>query len=169
MTTVIKTEVPPQSLLRKSLANATFYDAYAAPLGDEALSPAEIFIQVSRAAPRWASQLMSIRNRIARRIGLKDVGAMETATDKAAETYRVGDRLGIFRVFANTENEVLLGIDDRHLDVRVSVLKAQLDSDTSYVFSTMVHVHNWLGHLYMAPVGRIHPLIVKAMMRRAVV
>jgi hypothetical protein len=35
------------------------------------------------------------------------------------------------------------------------------------VVSTVVKVHNWLGRLYMAPVGQIHPLVVKALMRRA--
>jgi Protein of unknown function (DUF2867) len=60
---------------------------------------------------------------------------------------------------------LLLGIDDKHLDVRVSVFKDGR-SAPSYVVSTVVHVHNLLGHLYMVPVGRIHPLVVRAMMRR---
>jgi hypothetical protein len=102
-------------------------------------------------------------------IGLKDVGNMDAATDKSPDGYRIGDRLGIFSVFGKTENELLLGIDDKHLDVRVSVIKTRRDGVQNYVVSTVVHVHNWLGHLYMAAVGCIHPAIVRAMMRRAVV
>jgi hypothetical protein len=37
------------------------------------------------------------------------------------------------------------------------------------VVSTVVHVHNWLGRIYMVPVGRIHPFVVRAMMRRTAV
>ena len=109
---------------------------------------------------------MSIRNRIVRQLGLKDVGSMSGETRKAASEYRIGDRLGIFTVMGKTQDELLLGIDDSHLDVRVSVLKPSGNSSLNYVVSTVVHVHNWLGRIYMAPVGRIHPLVVRAMMRR---
>jgi hypothetical protein len=43
MTDVIETEVPTESKLRASLADADFYDAWAAPLRDAALSPTEFF------------------------------------------------------------------------------------------------------------------------------
>jgi hypothetical protein len=110
---------------------------------------------------------MALRNRIVRQIGLKDVGSMSDATDKAAESYGVGDKLGIFSIMGLTENELLLGIDDSHLDVRVSVLKARQSGAEQCVVSTLVRVHNWIGRVYMAPVGRIHPAVVKAMMRWA--
>jgi hypothetical protein len=118
--------------------------------------------------PAWVGTLMALRNRVVRQLGLKDVGAMHGATDKPAEAYRVGDRLGIFSIIGETENELLLGIDDHHLDVRVSVLKSERDGRPSYVVSTVVHVHNRLGHIYMAPVVRFHPLVVRSMMRRSV-
>jgi hypothetical protein len=169
MSLVTETTVPDQSALQPSLPSANFHDAYEAPLRNGTLTPTEIFLITSRATPRWVGTLMAIRNRIVRRLGLKDVGAMRDATDKPATAYRVGDRLGIFRIFAETEKELLLGINDRHLDVRVSVLKSERNGLPNYVVSTVVHVHNWLGHIYMAPVGRIHPLVVRAMMRRAVV
>ncbi|HXW73054.1 MAG TPA: DUF2867 domain-containing protein [Methylocella sp.] len=167
MTQVAETAVPVESLLQPSLASADFYDAYAAPLQEAGLTPTEIFLRVSRATPRWIAQLMALRNRLVRLVGLKDVGAMGGATGKLAADYRVGDRLGIFSIFETTDKELVLGIDDHHLDVRVSVLKAPAESARSYVVSTVVHIHNRLGRLYMAPVGFIHPFIVRAMMARA--
>ena len=166
MTKVTATAVPDDSVLRPWLAGADFYDAYEAPLTTATLSPAEIFVRASRSTPRWVDDLMSIRNRILRLFGLKDVGAMKAAA-RAPDAYQVGDRLGIFSIFGKTENELLLGIDDRHLDVRVSVLKSQRNGLPHYVVSTVVHVHNLLGRLYMAPVGRIHPFVVRSMMGRA--
>jgi hypothetical protein len=166
MQTVTETDIPDQSVLRSSLADASFYDAYSAPLCDGTLSPTEIFLRTSRATPGWVATLMSIRNGIVRQLGLKDVGSMSGETRKAASEYQIGDRLGIFTVMGQTQDELLLGIDDSHLDVRVSVLKPSGKKSSSYVVSTVVHVHNWLGRIYMAPVGRIHPLVVRAMMRR---
>ncbi len=169
MVDVVKTTVPHESLLQASLADADFYDAYQAPLHDWALSPTEIFLRASRATPPWVGMAMALRNRIVQRLGLKNVGAMREPGGKAADTYRVGDRLGIFNIFAKTDNELLLGIDDRHLDVRVSLMKSEQRIQNRYVVSTVVHMHNYLGQIYMAPVGRIHPFVVRAMMRRAVV
>ena len=166
MTRVTATSVPDDSVLQSRLAEADFYDAYEAPLAAASLSPTEIFLRASRATPHWVDQLMAIRNRIVRLFGLKDVGALKTA-GRAADSYKVGDRLSIFSILGKTENELLLGIDDHHLDVRVSVLKSARDGLPHYVVSTVVHVHNLLGRLYMLPVGRIHPLVVRAMMARA--
>ena len=166
MTKVTETTVPDDSALQPWLAGADFYDAYQAPLTTATLSPTEIFLRASRTTPRWVEDLMAIRNRIVRLFGLKDVGAMKTEP-RSADSYQVGDRLGIFSIFGKTENELLLGIDDSHLDVRVSVLKSQRNGIPHYVLSTVVHVHNLLGRVYMAPVGRIHPFVVRSMMARA--
>ena len=166
MRTVTNAEFPAVSGLRGFRDGADFWDSYAAPLTDLALSPTEIFLRAIRATPRWVGRAMSIRNNIARRFGLKDVGSMSASRYKSAADYRRGDRLGIFTVFGVSETELLLGIDDSHLDVRVSILRPD-DAPRRYVVSTVVRVHNALGRLYMIPVGRIHPFVVRAMMRRA--
>jgi hypothetical protein len=166
MYSVTMVDVPEESALRPSLAEAYFFDAYRMHLSDASLTPAGIFLRALKATPAWVARLMALRNFMVRQIGLKDVGPMMPLGDKPAADYRVGDRLGIFTITGSSPSELLLGIDDRHLDVRVSVLK-QGGGRPSCVFSTVVTVHNWLGRAYMAPVGRIHPFVVKALMRRA--
>ena len=126
MAHVVAVEIPPESALTPWLAGADFHDAYEAPLWDATLSPTEIYLRAARATPKWVADLMTLRNRIV-------------------------VWFGIFNVFSISENELVLGIDDNHLDVRVSIVKQA----HSYVVSTIVHVHNWMGRLYMAPVGRI--------------
>lgn len=169
MKKVTEIKIPLDSLLAHSLSRIDFGDAYQANLSNAALTPTELFLLASKAMPVWINALMQVRNTLVRKLGLKDVGAFGDAPAKPAEAYRIGDRLGIFHIMAMTENELVMGIDDSHLDVRVSVLKASRNGLNSYVVSTAVKVHNWLGHVYMLPVGRIHPLVVKAMMRRAAV
>ena len=169
MAVVTKTIVPSDSALKPAAAAASFHDAYAAPLMSGSLTPTEIFLQAINATPPWVDCLMSVRNVIVRQFGLKDVGTMRGIADKPAKAYRSGDRIGIFTILSQTENELVLGINDRHLDVRVSVLKPRSDPPLNYIVSTIVMVNNWLGHIYMMPVGRIHPLVVKALMRRTIV
>ena len=167
MTTMTATSVPIESALHSTLPSADFFDAYEAPLQDPTLMPTEIFLRASRATPKWVGRLMAIRNAIVRRLGLKDVGSMGGGSRRPAADYRVGDRVGIFDVFAISERELVLGIDDSHLDVRVSIFKSAAQKSARYTVSTVVHIKNKLGHIYMLPVGRIHPLVVRAMMRRA--
>jgi Protein of unknown function (DUF2867) len=167
MTTVTKIDLPPESYLWGWVAPADFRDAFSAPLRHPVLTPVDIYLAAGRATPGWVSGLMALRNRAARLAGLKSVGQLGDAIDRPTESYRVGDRLGIFTIFAVGDVELLLGIDDTHLDVRVSILKAEHGGRPAYVVSTAVKVHNRLGTLYMLPVSRIHPRVVKAMMRRA--
>lgn len=167
MTPVIAATIPAGSALRAWLANADFHDAWEAPLRDPSLSPTEIFLATIGATPAWVGGAMALRNRVVRLFGLKDVGSMRGARARPAESYRPGDRLGIFDVVSQSGEELVLGIDDRHLDVRVSVTKPGGAQAERYVVSTVVHIHNLLGRAYMVPVAPVHAIIVRAMMRRA--
>lgn len=166
MRPVTATTVPAGSLLQPMLASANFHDAFQAPLNDPTLSPVEIYLRASRATPRWVNGLMDMRNAMVRHLGLKTPGRLSDVGDKQAASYKIADRIGIFSIFALTETELLMGIDDSHLDVRISVMKP---GDGRYVLSSAVKIHNLLGRLYMLPVGRIHPFVVRAMMRRSAV
>ena len=78
-----------------------------------------------------------------------------------------GAVIGLFRVLARSDTEIILGDDDRHLDFRVGILRQVNGDRTVVVVSTIVSFHNWLGRLYFMPVQRFHRLIVPALMRRA--
>ncbi len=69
-------------MLRNWFAASDFHDAFAVPLAAPGLSPTELFLRAARATPHWVNRLMAIRNGVARRLGLKDVGAMRGATAK---------------------------------------------------------------------------------------
>ena len=75
------------------------------------------------------------------------------------------DRAGrrAFDPVARTDDEVLLGIDQSHLGFRASVLC----EPKRVVVSTVVHLHNRRGGLYWLVVRRLHPAVVRAMLRRA--
>lgn len=66
---------------------------------------------------------MALRNTIVAHLGLKHSGDLSSFDfSKPAQNYKVGDRVGLFTVYDITENEVVMGETDKHLDVRISLL-----------------------------------------------
>jgi uncharacterized protein (UPF0248 family) len=65
---------------------------------------------------------------------------------------------------------VLLGDRDKHLDVVLSVYKHPLDQKgiQSVSVTTVVHIHNLLGRIYMLPVMPLHRLIAPAVLTRII-
>ncbi|WP_052736521.1 DUF2867 domain-containing protein [Aquincola tertiaricarbonis] len=162
--------VPATSALAHRVGTADFHDAYAVDVGSSTLTALEHFLVIVRRTPRWVDVLMTLRNRMVRMVGLKDLGALGgVRTGKPAAAYRPGDRVGIFTLISATDDEVLLGDSDRHLDVTLSVLREPLDGhgQRRLVVSTVVQVHNLLGRIYMLPVAPLHRLIAPAVLGRA--
>lgn len=153
-------EVPPFSVLQSSLSTADFFDCYAVELPPDGRSPLELYLNVVARTPRWVDFLMGVRNQVVARLGLKHMGALSRIDPgKPAQAYRVGDRAGIFKLLALHDSEVILGEFDKHLDVRISVAKQDSPGKTTVSVSTVVHVHNTLGHVYMFFVGPAHRVI----------
>jgi hypothetical protein len=127
----------------------------------------EMYLDAVRQTPGWVNFLMSLRNRGGGVGGFKNLGSMGGGgAGKAAAEYKPGDRAGIFTVLRVSDNEVILGDDDRHLRVQVSVCKVRHDGRDAVAVSTVVHLHGLLGRLYMIPVAPMHKLIVPAVLRR---
>lgn len=74
-----------------------------------------------------------------------------------------------FPVLGRREDEVLMGLDDRHLDFRVSLrLLRSADAADALQLTTTVTFHGRPGRLYFAVVRPFHRRIVPAMLRSAV-
>lgn len=94
--------------------------------------------------PRLLTALMALRNRIP---GLQPTPPRE-----------------MFSPIAATADEVLFGTEDRHFDVRISMY---VDADT-VVCSTLTRPRTRRGRAYLAVIRRIHPLVMRSMLARAV-
>ncbi|RZU53365.1 uncharacterized protein DUF2867 [Krasilnikovia cinnamomea] len=73
----------------------------------------------------------------------------------------------VFETVARTEREVLLGVDAPHLDFRASVLVEPAEDSTTVTLSTHATVRSRGGRAYLGVVRLFHPLVVRAMLRRA--
>jgi hypothetical protein len=110
---------------------------------------------------------MNMRNMIVALFGLKDMGPLSGIDpQKPSHAYRIGDQAGIFKLLELHEHEVILGETDRHLDVKISVAKQSRSGCTVVSVSTVVHVHNALGRLYMLFVTPAHRIIAPATVSR---
>jgi hypothetical protein len=161
-------EVPIHSEIRRRLGGAHFHDCYAVPLQHNGLSALDLYLAVVSQTPTWVNRLMALRNRAAGLVGLKNLGHLGAVSQsKSGNTYQIGDRVGIFSLLYLTETEVILGESDKHLSVQVSVCKVAHEQHGSLAVSTVVHIHNILGRIYMLLVAPVHKLIVPTMLNKA--
>lgn len=158
---------PVGSAINGLLPGANFFDAWQIQAADPHLSALDQFLKAIEATPSWVNACMALRNKVVEKIGLKNLGALGGFDPtKPGATYRVGDRVGIFTLFENTFDEVLLGDRDKHLDVVLSVHRQTVSQGRVLVtVTTVVQQHNWLGHLYMLPVKPMHRWIAPAVLR----
>lgn len=165
-----KIPVPTTSVLASSLHNADFADSYLLPDPHPEHSVLQSYLAFSALTPGWMNLLMAMRNRVVALFGLKHLGSLPAKErDKPAEAYRLGDRIGIFTLEALHADELVIGDNDKHLHVRLSLLRLpQPDGSTRLSLSTVVHEHNRLGRLYMWVVGPAHSLIVPLMLRQVI-
>lgn len=161
-------EVPLESEIGRQLPGAYFYDSYEMALPMQAASSSAMVLSLGTflRTPAWVNFLMWVRNRVVDLAGLKNLGSFnDFDRHKLPGAYRVGDRVGIFSLHYLTENEVILGDSDKHLDVQVSLCKLMRNEVPLVNISTVVHVHNRLGKFYMFFVAPAHKVIAPATLR----
>ncbi len=160
-------DVPKNSEISRHIPGAYFYDCYETPIESASKSALEIYLDVVSKTPGWVNTLMAIRNRVVTLVGLKNLGHLsDIKPTKPASDYKVGDRIGIFTLLFLNENEIILGDSDKHLNARVSVCKLAGIAHNSVAVSTVVHVRNNLGRVYLFFVVPVHKIIVPTMLTR---
>ena len=158
--------LPAGSLVAGAFAATNYADAFSITLPPGVAPDIDAIVRaLPSAAPWWVDVLMRIRNRVVRLVGLRTSRAVDAAPASRAPL-QPGDQAGIFTVFARTDNEILMGGDDRHLDFRASVLTRADGERRAIVLSTVVHYNGWLGRVYFFFVRPFHRLIIPAMLRR---
>jgi hypothetical protein len=104
--------------------------------------------------PRLVRALLNVRDVVMRRFGLK------TQDELAPEALQSGL---MFPVLAQDPCEVILGMDDSHLDLRISVQVTHgVVRET-----TTVHYNRLLGRVYFFFVRIGHPFLVRLTLARA--
>ncbi|WP_418263527.1 DUF2867 domain-containing protein [Flavobacterium faecale] len=163
---IVRTTLPYNSILNTSHKVYDYMDSFQGVFNDveNKTTSADIGKAFFSSGPKWVGKLFNLRNKIVAVFGLK---TSENVVDnqKQLENFKCepGEQLGLFKVFLKTDNEVILGEDDKHLNFRVSLL---LDKSTkNLTISTTVEFNNWFGRLYFLPVRPFHKFIVPTMLK----
>jgi hypothetical protein len=166
---VIECDVPSSSMLDRDLiANSYFHDSYRTPLTRPELGVVDIFFALFGHHPLWMKLALMARNAAARLVGLEAPTVAEIMTPEVKATYRVGEKIGPWPIFFLGDNEIVAGRDNKHLDFRVSVLKAVDGDAASVVVSTVCTVHNFFGKIYLFFIVPVHRKGVQHLMSNAV-
>jgi hypothetical protein len=167
---VIECDVPSSSALsRELIGNAHFHDSYRAPLARPELAIVDIFFALFGHTPLWMKLLLIVRNAAARLAGLEVPTVAEIMRPRVRETYSVGEKIGPWPIFFIGDNEIVAGRNNKHMDFRLSVLKAMDGDAMSVVVSTICTVHNAFGKIYLFFIIPFHRNGVQSLMSSAVV
>ena len=148
----------PEPATRALLPGAIFADTFSIEIDEAGLDAVIAAKRVMGGSPHWIRSLLSLRDAIVGRLGLK----------RSSETGQIArDRIGVFPCLSRSADLVVLGLDDRHLDFRIAVDVRAIASDRKRIsVTTIVRPHNLFGRAYLACVLPFHKIIVPAMLRR---
>jgi hypothetical protein len=138
---------PETFLLADALPRVDWSDAHAVTVPWVPRRDARLWADTVLHAPppRWIRLLFGVRELLVRAVGIERGGSH------------------VFDTVAKRPEEVLLGIDQRHLGYRASVRV----EPRRVVLTTVVALHNRRGAAYFAVVRRVHPFVVRTMLARA--
>ena len=166
--TIVECDVPSASTLsRELIERAYFRDSYRAPLSRMELGIVDIFFAIFAHHPLWMKLLLIVRNKVASLAGLDAPTASEILHLKVKDRYVVGEKIGVWPIFSLSENEIVAGRNNKHMDFRLSVLKVRGRDTTSVVVSTICTVHNLSGKVYLFFVVPFHRYGVQRLMANA--
>lgn len=165
---VVVTAPPAASALGgAAIASAYFSDAYSTPLKSTDLGIVQIYAALFGHTPLSMKLLLIARNWVARLAGLETPTVEEIMRPTIRAQYQVGDKIGPWPVFAINADEIVAGRDNRHLDFRLSVMR-QADAGAARVtVSTLCHVHNPAGRIYLFFIVPFHKIGVRSLINRA--
>jgi len=166
---VIECDCPAGSALGlDTVRRAYFHDSYRATLARPELGIIELFFALFGHTPLWMKLLLIVRNAVMKMFGLEVPSPREIMRPAAKGEYRVGEKIGPWPVFYVAENEIVAGRNNKHLDFRLSVLKASDGDAASVTVTTVCTVHNLFGKIYLWLIVPFHRAGVRSLMSNAV-
>ncbi len=161
--------IPSASMLDPAVISAAYFkDSYSAPLSNTNTSITMLFFALFGYHPLWVKRILILRNQIASLCGLDVPTPGEIMNVEIKSSYDVGDTIGPWPIFALSENELIAGRNNGHLDFRLSILRIKGEGAPRVVVSTICSVHNLFGKLYLFFIVPFHKWGVKRLIADAV-
>lgn len=142
------------------LPDADWADCFEIDIDNRRLTAIEAARLSMGRMPDWVRRLVALRNFLGSFVGLK------AGWESAPSPHQ--DKIGIFPLLSQSEREVVLGLDDWHLDFRLVIEVADLgEHGTQVRATTLVRRKNHFGRFYIGLVTPFHNVIVPVVLRGA--
>ncbi|WP_020536770.1 DUF2867 domain-containing protein [Lewinella cohaerens] len=132
-----------------------FADTFSTTNHEDSLE--EISKRIFTLKSKWIIALFELRNKLVSVFGLKTAIPSDYKED-----FVVGGYVGFFKIYAISDEQLILGADDKHLKFRVGIHNTHAVANNIKV-TTLVQLNNTFGKIYMAIIAPFHRLIVKRM------
>lgn len=147
---VRRTTPPPESVVAGWYENASLLDSYSIDLSSsKQYSMRVLATRTVGDPPAWIKALVAVRDAVVTPFGVKTSG--EVRASRADN-----ERVDFFPVQWESNDEIVLGEDDRHLDFRLSLLRRNSPTGTQLIATTVVHSHNAFGLTYLNVIRPFH-------------
>lgn len=164
---VARRPVPTQCSLLADDASHSYWDCYEAPLARTDLSMQQLCLAVFAHHPMWMKRLLALRTRLVAPFGIGGPTLRELTQPVEQRQYAIGERIARFELRAQTQREIIMGGDDRHLDFRVSLARVTEEGRTTIALTTLVMPHNLFGRIYLRAILPFHRLGVRKLLENA--
>jgi len=157
---VRRTTSPPESVVAGWYENASLLDSYSIDLSSsKQYSMRVLATRTVGDPPAWIKALVAVRDAMVTPFGVKTSG--EVRASRADN-----ERVDFFPVQWESNDEIVLGEDDRHLDFRLSLLRRNSPTGTQLIATTVVHSHNAFGLTYLNVIRPFHHLVIRTNLAR---
>lgn len=138
------------------LAGAQFFDCFEQLVAGQNLNAEQAARRAMGRSPVWVQRLLQLRHGLVAPFGLK------APRNQGAGSAEV---IGPFPVLSRAEQQLVMGLDDRHLDFRLEVRVSEMGAGLQKVTAlTVVRTRNLAGRLYLAVVLPFHRRIVPVLL-----
>lgn len=168
MKQVFERDVPQEALQGVKFERIDFADAFQAPLTKHGISIHESYQVVFANQPGWVKGLMSLRTWLVAPFGLKGGKGLSDNYLALEPAYQVGDKICGWEIYAQDDDMLITGMNDKHLDFRVCFQRYKNEGSEKIVLSTIVKLNNVFGSMYLKAIMPFHKRIAKALIENAV-
>lgn len=147
---------PPESVVACWYTNASLLDSYGIGLSSpKKYSMRALAAQTVGDQPTWVKTLTAARDALVTPFGVKTSAEVRASRPS-------NERVDFFPVQSESDDEIVLGADDKHLDFRLSLLRRYPPTGAQLIATTIVRCHNAIGYTYLSVIRPFHHLVVRA-------
>ena len=149
--------VPENTMVLSDLNRVDYFDSYMIFKNTQD-SVAGITRKILK-APGWVDALGKLRDVLVKPFGLKTENDIKNGQGNNHPEFDFAP------VLYQSDEEIVMGMNDKHLYFRLSVMKIARQDDLQVFLTTVVRFNNFGGKIYFALIRLFHGLIVRTMLK----